>query len=364
LVTTEGSTKIWKINSYTDLTLPGPLLSFACGTTHQVALTQDHKIYVWGQNYYSQLGINEEEEKDCEIILEPTLLEIPKCQEKIISVHARAFSNYAITESGVLWVWGANHKGELGLPESIVRAPKSGPSFPSPIVDFAPGFHHAIALTQDGTVWTWGFKRHGCLGVPSDQASSRPIRIAIPNVERVYAGTAISLALTKKGALYVWGWNKYSQLPHSELECYEPHLIFLKGVQDVACGTTHTLALLEDGSLWGWGQNREGQLLPENHADEICLPTQIELPRDAGRIRGLIATKKFSGIITEFGDLFVLGGRKLHYVPELKLHVPNQWKELWRKIFRWLFIGKNCENSVIYLLPVEIIFHFVILFNH
>jgi alpha-tubulin suppressor-like RCC1 family protein len=367
-----------------DVKLPGPLLSFACGSRHHLALTRDHKVYVWGFNDYYQLGL----QTPCK---EPQLLDIPAGSDKIVSVHAHGNASYALTMAGELWVWGINNKGQLGIGEAVeVRAPRKGPTFPSPIVDLATGYAHVIALTQDGSVWTWGSNENGRLGVQGTvgEFSSVPLKISVPDaVARVYAGAGTSLVLTKKGALYIWGWSDHQQLgpesslvltkkgahyiwgwgdrqqlgPESSLASFEPHLLFPSGVREVACGYAHYLVLLEDGSIWGWGDWRGTK-------KEITT-----LPETAGKVCGLVAGYAHAGFVSEHGEVYILGTLPctlqkgttgLRKIMNLKVHVPVSWAALWSEIFAWWFLGRMEENSEFHSLPLEVIYHLVMLYSY
>lgn len=95
----------------------------------------------------------------------------------------------ALTDSGVVWCWGAN-----GC--DVAVDPGAGPAvpndcvavdlppaharmiaLPSPASDLAVGFYHACALTSDGAVWCWGSNYRGQLGDGTAQDSMSPVRL-------------------------------------------------------------------------------------------------------------------------------------------------------------------------------------------
>jgi alpha-tubulin suppressor-like RCC1 family protein len=368
LGTQGGSSKL--VNYPETVHIPGHLVSFACGSSHNLALTEDGRLYAWGSNRSRQLGLDL-----LEVQYLPTQVKLPT-EEKIISVYSHGSASYALTERGRLWVWGENNDGQLGYSKSREGStPKEGPRFPYPVVDVAPGFTHVMALTEDGSVWSWGSNGDGRLGVPNSDCESSQVPIQLTffknlNVSRIFAGSGTSLVLTKSGALYIWGWNNYGLLgkgPTNIFSTHEPHLIFPSGVQEVACGWSHNIVLLEDGSLWTWGNNSSHQSgFPISGF--IHEPQQLELPDLEGKIRGLIAGDAFSAVVTEHGDFYVFGnllttiGKKSPNPTkfDVKVKVPQPHYEFfWQSWFKWLFLGKIDQDSFFYYFPMEVIFHFV-----
>jgi alpha-tubulin suppressor-like RCC1 family protein len=348
--------------------LPHPLLDFASGTAHQLALNHKNKVYGWGDNTSAQLGLGLFGPSYC---LDPHKIKIPMGSDKIISVHAYENSSYAITESGKLWVWGRNENKQLGLEQPLkVVTPQEGPPFPTPLVDLAPGTCHVVALTQDGTIWTFGNNRDGLLGAQETVCwSHTPIQLSLPPATRVFAGSTISAMTTEEGALYVWGSKAYSLLAKTadtlRLPSFQPHLIFPSGVLEVACGVSHIVVLLEDNSIWGWGNNWDDQL--GGGGSPVSLPKKIELPNLQGKISGIIAGANFSAAFTEKRVLYVIGkpvaylGVTVKKFTTCPVYVPLPFsrKKEWEKLFKWMFLGKQDQGAVFYMMPDEVMFNLV-----
>lgn len=337
---------------------PGPLLDYASGSDSDLVLTSDHRIFGWGNQGLREARIPE--------ATAPVLIHVP-AEEKIISLRSHGFASFAITESGKLWIWGANLYGQLGDSDSN-PGPREGPDFPSPVIDLAVGFSHVLCLTQDGSVWGWGSDGEGRLGIPYSESekSQAPFQLLFSeNVARVYAGSFHSLVLTKKGALYIWGWNFNGLLGKGESDAqstHVPHLVFSSGVQEVACGWGHNLALMEDGSLWGWGDNTCRQLGFEDRTTQH-VPRKMEIPDMEGEICGVFCGNSFSGVLTDSGNFYFFG--KLvenedhaNFGFKKKLFVP--WASRWKNLFRWLFLARVDTGSCFFLLPTEVLFNFVL----
>ena len=70
-----------------------------------------------------------------------------------------------------------------------------------------------------------------------------------------------SLALSKSGKVYAWGWNGFGQLGLNDLKARNtPTLIpQLSGVRAISAGEMHSVAIGKD-HLLGWGNNSSGQI--------------------------------------------------------------------------------------------------------
>ena len=100
------------------------------------------------------------------------------------------------------------------------------------------------------------------------------MRLDITDAVGIAAGGNHSLAVTRTGAVYVWGYNIANQLglggmPEIRFKTgsqapwvvpYPTRLADVSGVIAVAAGASHSLALLKDGTIRAWGENRWGQL--------------------------------------------------------------------------------------------------------
>ena len=80
------------------------------------------------------------------------------------------------------------------------------------------GFIHALALSDTGVVWSWGAGGDGRLGHGHARHVSAPKRINALKDRRVCAiaaGYESSLALSHDGTVLSWGRGALGQLGHS-----------------------------------------------------------------------------------------------------------------------------------------------------
>jgi len=153
--------------------IPAPIHKIVCGWGHTLALT-DKGIFTWGANMHGQCGLGHSE-------FVPTAEHVKALSGMdIVDIAAGSAHSIALTRSGQVFVWGSYADGRLGLnnEESSrrlgdVREPRlldQATSFGGSVVlKIASGADHSAALTEDGVLWLWGFGQHGALGSHSNE---------------------------------------------------------------------------------------------------------------------------------------------------------------------------------------------------
>lgn len=128
------------------------------------------------------------------------------------------------------------------------------------------GFNHTVVLSTDGrTVWSFGAAENGKLGHGDTNRQFRPKIIdALQGltITKIAAGTQLSAALTREGAVYVWGFGPCLGNGASDETYLTPKVVRgLTGrmVIDISIGENHVIALTKDGLVFTWGNNQNGQ---------------------------------------------------------------------------------------------------------
>jgi alpha-tubulin suppressor-like RCC1 family protein len=205
------------------MTLEVPIRLIACGARHSIMVTDNGRLYSFGDENNGQLGLGRISTKPRD---RPELIKGELTHLRVRFVACGDNHVLASTEDDKLFVWGANANGQLGLgrvddhssPTQVRELHNTGVS------SLACGSRHSIVVTNKGTkVWTFGSNVQGQLGQGpgnfSDgqqrgwpclcQKLSEQLNMEIVQVA---AAGGHSLALTKTGAVYGFGDNTHGQL--------------------------------------------------------------------------------------------------------------------------------------------------------
>jgi alpha-tubulin suppressor-like RCC1 family protein len=198
------------------------------------------------------------------------------------------------------------------------------------------------------------------------------------------------MAVTREGALWVWGWNggEFGGLGLGEGKGNEAdaQLVVEEGVEEVAAGGVHTLVWMREGHLLVWGHNGFGQLGLGDFQHKTT-PQRLDLPLDPpsggssevspspsashpARIASVGCGYNHSWVITQDGSLWIWGNGESGQLgersenrnipqkfPDLKFLLPRgSNEEKWDAVFRWMFLGRVDQDSLFRMFPVEVIF--------
>eukprot|EP01018_Ginkgo_biloba_P006054 Gb_33143 [translate_table: standard] len=246
--------------------------SIACGGAHTLILTEQGRVFATGLNDFGQLGVPFETKYTQEPI------EVVGLPEGISQIFAGYYHSSAISGEGVVYVWGSNSTGQLGLgkkaPRKVPVANKVEALSGIRIKMIALGSEHSIALSEDGEVLSWGTGKNGQLGHGNqssmfkfrrDSSEYTPKLIkSLEGVEicRISAGLLHSACIDGNGSVYTFGQGRMYQLGLGHMQdSSSPSIVKdLPFVQQVACGGYHTCAITRNGDLYTWGSSEYGCL--------------------------------------------------------------------------------------------------------
>ena len=169
-----------------------------------------------------------------------------------------------------------------GQSQSIVDQFSIVSGLPLEIVKIAAGADHALALTSEGLVYAWGDNFFGQLGLGDFQGRSQPTLISgLSDVLDISAGDGFSSFLVDNGdsttTVYLSGnlqdglksAGGISNLPIVSGQTGHPNAIQL------AASGRRLMLLCEDSSVWGWGDNTFRQVNPASANFQLDAATEI-----------------------------------------------------------------------------------------
>ncbi|XP_053317578.1 probable E3 ubiquitin-protein ligase HERC6 [Spea bombifrons] len=257
------------------------IVDVSCGKNHSVAVCNQGDVYTWGEGTEGELGAGTLKQTN----------PIPKritglSNIKILQISCGDYHSIVLTEDGRVFSWGQNNAGQLGLGKQTPNqaSPQLVKSLTGiPLVQVNAGGSQSFALSMLGTVFVWGRNNAGQLGFKADSSKAifKPHAVnSLRNLGVVYisCGDEHTAVLTKDGSVYTFGDDTYGQLGQStgksmqgpqKIEEYEGQ------VSQVACGSYHTL-------LYVFTCNRVvsfGRGLQKQHGGSLS-DDQAQLPPD------------------------------------------------------------------------------------
>jgi alpha-tubulin suppressor-like RCC1 family protein len=241
-----------------------------------VALDSAGKMWTWGDDTYGQCAVNE---------MPTNGVNYRSIPGRIIGndVHDKVWRNIscgeqhaiAIDTTGGLYMWGKNTDGVLLSLSGITR--KCTRFFNSSLnktwKSVSCGAYHTVALDEEGVLFVWGRNDQGQLGVSdfTDAFSDVALQHTPPHLnikyKQISSGANFTAAIDVDGNMYLWGSNLCGQLGQNDIYLKKSNKpLRLKGDflnkkwKRVECGATHVLAIDVEDKLYGWGNNREYQL--------------------------------------------------------------------------------------------------------
>lgn len=212
------------------------------GGYHSAVIMTDGSLWMWGYNWYGQLGDGTTNNKH-----KPT-----KIMDNVRSVCLGYNYSAAIKNDGSLWMWGDNSYGRLG--DGTTNDAYRPIKIMDDVETVRLGGYHSAAIKTDGTLWLWGYNFEGRLGDGTTEDAYRPIKI-MDDVEMVSLGRRHTAAIKTDGTLWMWGYNYQGQLGDGTRKGrYEPTKV-MDDVEIVRLGDYHSAVIKTDASLWMWGDN-------------------------------------------------------------------------------------------------------------
>uniref|UniRef100_A0A3B3CHJ1 X-linked retinitis pigmentosa GTPase regulator n=1 Tax=Oryzias melastigma TaxID=30732 RepID=A0A3B3CHJ1_ORYME len=265
-----------------DLNKPASLKAFksekvtfvACGTDHTIVCTSNDRVYYAGKNQKARPGRGHSPKAGSFLRLHPFC---ERAHVKMLS--AGCSTSAALTEDGRLFMWGDNSAGQIGLGDELFAAEPREVGVGEAVKWVSCGNRHSALVTVAGHLYTFGERANGRLGLQAEQLKNHraPQRVpGIPgHVTQVCCGGQHTVVLTGED-VFTFGGGRYGQLGHGtflfEAPSPKPLQHFHKcSVRQIACGENHTAVITNGGLLYTFGDGRHGKLglMEENFVNQF-----------------------------------------------------------------------------------------------
>ena len=203
-----------------------------------------------------------------------------------------------------MYCWGRNPLGEAGTPprdqalcpgtwrtgnmaQECVRTPQRVQDL-GPVLDFSVGDTHTCALQENGALYCWGANHKGQLGVgdiagcnprmPRHPCSPTPLRVDLPEVVDVAAGSTHTCAVLANGRVACWGEGSNHALGLGRTQ--NEHLPRLLGrindAREISAGVHHSCVRHADQRVSCWGANGHGETGTSSLEAPVVYPSAVE----------------------------------------------------------------------------------------
>jgi alpha-tubulin suppressor-like RCC1 family protein len=285
------------------------------GRTHVCAINADDKLYCWGDNTFGQLGDGQSGGSLPRLVGDSGTLN----GRGVVQVSAGYSFTCAINTESLLFCWGKNDYGQLGIystenttsPTPIYNADPEkvgglGTGNDPAVMSVSAGTTHTCAI-ESGYLFCWGDGSYGALGNGDGTDRSFPVAInkgSPPGqldgsiVLSTSSGSGFTCAINEIGEIYCWGKNtdkkllgisgvdtRFPQLVAGSDSNPNPGLLGTYTVNAVSCSNSgpsyqSICGINSQHNLYCWGDSNFGQL-GQNSTTTNTTPTQTLFNEDS-----------------------------------------------------------------------------------
>lgn len=255
------------------------------GFNTAIVLRGDGTVWGWGDNWWGKIG-NGSSWQSAQPTPQQTLIAPGNPLTNVVKVSCGYAMTFALTANHHVYGWGNNYGGTMGPSYTANTwysyAGEITDNGTTPInwaTDISVGDEFVAILRWDSTLWTMGNGQFGQLGNGNTYGpgggSAIPSRVVassacnpLTKIISIAVGRRFMLALDVTGAVWGWGLNNYGQTgTGAGPDVFIPKRVlgnncsgFLTNITSIAASGNNGYAIDASGNLWSWGEDFDGQL--------------------------------------------------------------------------------------------------------
>lgn len=248
------------------------------GQLHRCGARADGTVACWGRSQWAQVP------RDTLYARTPTdLVDAMGSSPASFSDISADLDHACGIEAGLLYCWGANGSGQLGLSTATFHGtPQRVPGLLS-VVSIDTGHSFTCGVGSTGAAirqaQCWGTGAQGRLGSPGGTSASPRLVNLTGSEDEVVTGASHACA-RQGGDVYCWGQDIDGATGHAGTS---PAAAGVSDALELAAGHYHTCARRGGTQISCWGRNTDGQLGDGTGAGSST-PVTFDLPAAATKI--------------------------------------------------------------------------------
>ena len=259
-------------------TTNGPYRDITCNALHACAINQSGKIYCWGEGANGRLGTGSTTDQYVPTVVDDSGIAGEKTW---IDVAAGETMTCAVNSEGKGYCWGAGADGRLGAGAGTSTDQTTPVAWDETglaggearFVQLTAGADFTCAKTAKGVVYCFGLNTNGRLGVGDTTLRWFPTSISRTNLDAASEGPITQVfgfhesacALTSKNVAFCWGENSNGELGDNSTTqrtspvAVDTTLLSYPQFKALASNQSATCGIASDAKLYCWGADGAGQ---------------------------------------------------------------------------------------------------------
>lgn len=231
----------------------------------------------------------------------------------ILAIDAGKSQTLALLQNGEVLGWGGAGSGRYSPGNIDICSPRRSnrdPVFVGQSERFSTtsaGYGVSLGVTTKNEVLVWGWNPIGIGGAPASSEIPTLIEsITLP--VSVAAGQSLFAAIDQAGSLYTWGLNVDQALgrPTEHLNALPGVVQGLPAMQAVALGDNFMIALTRSGEVFSFGSNSAGQL-GLGHLNNAATPARVRM---TASIKSIAVGATHVLALSREGDVYAWGSNQ------------------------------------------------------